>query len=318
MRLLFLSLLFIGCSSQVLREPSSELKQNPLLIQHVFHVDVGQELRTALYLEDSRVDFKGCVLYLQGLSDSLRNHQPLYRALSEKGFRVITFDYLGQGDSEGSMNDTRLISRNKAFEIGEQAKWVWDLYSRAEVFNYRDQNCKGSQKRVMGWSTGGLATYKLAQEKWADSVVLIAPGIHPKMLVGEAAKDPKKMVFLQKVISIESLTRNRFSGVYDPHEDPISPDSPMKVPLFAANLMQTSLKSRHWRISSGIPGLVLLSGKEDTYVDSDATVKTLGKNAKHFKTKTYPGALHELDNELPAVAKDVRQRIAEHFLLSTP
>lgn len=311
---LFGLILLTGCASAPRRQPSSELRQNPLITQHVYNVEIGLELRTALYLESEKVPFQGCVLYLQGLSDSLANHKPLYEALSQKGFRVVSFDYMGQGDSEGSMNDTRLESIKKNTEIGEQAKWVWDLYSRAEMFTYRNKNCQGSKKRVMGWSTGGLATYKLAHEKWAESVVLIAPGIHPKMLVGESAKDWKKMVFLQEVISESSLTRNTFRNSYNPHEDPIKPDSPMKVPLFATNLMKTSLKSRHWKISSKTKGLVLLSGKEDTYVDSPATVKTLKKNAPHFGTKSYPGALHELDNELPKVAEDVREMIIEHFL----
>src|SRR6185312_33467 len=49
---------------------------------------------------------KACVLYLEGLGDSIMNHRPLFSNLNQNGYRVIAFDYMGQGGSQGSMNLT--------------------------------------------------------------------------------------------------------------------------------------------------------------------------------------------------------------------
>ena len=234
-------------------------------------------------------------MYLEGLGDSVANQQPLFHALSESGYRVLFFDYMGQGGSEGSMNDSRVLDPvNDSLQLSTQAKAVWNLYSK---------DCGQSKKVVIGWSTGGLVSYKLARDGWADAVVLIAPGIHTKKFIGEAATTPSALVKLQPVISARTLTRSTYS-----HIDPAKPDSPAKVPLFAANLLASSLLSQHWRIDPTVKGLVFLSGVEDTYVDRDATIKTLKKNASHFNIVKYDGALHEIQNEIPEVAFDMYQK----------
>jgi alpha-beta hydrolase superfamily lysophospholipase len=262
-----------------------------------------------MYLENPKKNFKGCVLYLEGLADSILNHEPLFRRLSDAGYRTVTFDYMGQGGSAGTMNDTRIISAHeKNQEIGEQARWVWDLFSGSE-YAWKGHNCQGSKKRVIGWSTGGLATYRLAKEKWAQEVVLIAPGIHVKPMVGEAATDWSNMFMFRQTITFRTLTRNRAAD----HIDPIKPTTPATIPLFAANLFASSMKSQSWKISSDVRGLVFLSGKEDTYVDRDKIFGTVRANAPHFGVQVHNGSLHEMDNELPGVADDVRERTVKFF-----
>ena len=133
------------------------------------------------------------------------------------------FDYLGQGGSEGSMAYTRINSlgdpypKSRDYEVGEQAKFVWDRYSKSSdpVFG---RNCEGSSKRIIGWSTGGLAAYRLAAEGWAKEVVLIAPGIVPNLCVGEAgnsslAQCAAKNLNLNHIITERTLTFNRFAGM---------------------------------------------------------------------------------------------------------
>ncbi|MGZ3726296.1 MAG: alpha/beta hydrolase [Pseudobdellovibrio sp.] len=273
--------------------------------------DVGTvELRTGVYYEAS--DFKGCVLYLEGLADSLMNHQKLFTALSQNGYRVISFDYMGQGGSEGTMNHTRIHDEIfPALEIGVEAKLVWSKFAEAEAV--QGHNCSTSKKMVIGWSTGGLAAYRLAHDKWADSVALIAPGIHPKKFVGEASQSPGLMLELKQVITERTLTRNNFANESDPHIDPIKPVSPAVVPLFAGNLLATSIESRLWNISEDINGIVFLSGAEDTYVDADATKATLANRAPHFFVVQYNGALHEIDNEIPQVANDMIAKTVAFF-----
>ncbi|WP_413613108.1 serine aminopeptidase domain-containing protein [Bdellovibrio sp. HCB-110] len=310
--------LVAGCSSFLKRQPQSEMSRSAWFFEETFYrinesfVD-SVYLRTGYYLESEGAQFKGCVLYLEGLADSVANHSALFNKLSLAGYRVVFFDYMGQGGSKGSMNNTRILSPvSPSLQISAQAKFVWQRYSdrRDEVFG---RDCSQSKKMVMGWSTGGLATYGLANEEWAEAVVLIAPGIHPKKFVGEAATSPKLMFTLDQVISERTLTRNKFEKSHNPHIDPIKPVSPAVVPLFATNLLLSSEFSQGWEISKKIPGLVFLSGLEDTYVDRAATQKTLKKKAPHFQVVAYTGALHEIDNEIPEVANDMYEKTVQFF-----
>lgn len=312
--LLLLALLTLtSCALKGDRKPQSA--PNFQLSRLVYNTNVplvgSVHLRTGIYQEANTNEFKGCVLYLQGLADSIRNHNPLFSALSKAGYRIVTFDYMGQGGSEGTMNHTRVHDLVfPTLEIGEQAKFIWNNLSK---------DCHKSKKMVMGWSTGGLATYKLAMEGWADSVILIAPGIYPKIYVGEAATKPSLMFTFDQVITEKTLTRNKFETENNPHLDPIKPVSPTHVPMFATNLLVTSVESHLWNISAKVNGLVFLSGKEDSYVDRDLTIMALNGNntqkgkASHFTVISYDGALHEIDNEVPEVAEDMYAKTIEYF-----
>ncbi|PIP89655.1 MAG: hypothetical protein COW01_04515 [Bdellovibrionales bacterium CG12_big_fil_rev_8_21_14_0_65_38_15] len=254
------------------------------------------------YLEaSSKVAFKGNILYYQGLADSMLNHDPLFQSLVNEGFRVIAFDYMGQGGSDGSMNNTTIENINI---LGDQIIKRFARKIDNKKFKYH----------LIGWSTGGLAAYRKAyldKSQSLLSVTLIAPGIAPKVLVGEG-------LFNWPIdeISMRSLTSNQFIGVNDPHEDPIYPNSPVCVPKFALNLQATALSSRDWKIDEKIKGFVLLSdNKVDTYVNSATTLKVVRKNASHFKRITYMKTRHEIDNEFESIAQVARNDIRK-FILS--
>lgn len=306
---------FSGCahSSKIeaaSRGPASIAPVRELVVEPLKYAD-RTTLRTGVFYESAERPLKGCVLYLQGLGDSMRNHDPLFRALSDAGYRVLTYDYMGQGGDGGSgglMSSTRL-SGDDYKQIGNQARWLWKHRSAvADATN--GLSCANSPKLVIGWSTGGLAAYRLAYEKWADAVVLIAPGIHPKWMIGELQLDQTKIL---EPITERTLTRNKFTGVANPHVDPIYPKTPLRVIPFATSLMLTAHRSRGWKIDSSTPGLVFLSGEEDAYVDRKPTIETLKKNAPEFELVSYDGALHELDNEIPEVASDLRKRTIQFF-----
>lgn len=320
--LLSLAILSSSCAHSQLRKPTSEAATLPPseFLELVSVPTLNLKLRAGYSLETS--ELKGCILYLQGLADSIRNHRPYFSRLNEAGYRVIYFDYMGQGGSEGSMNNTRVQAElpphatrqmlqrhekvDKHYEIQEQGEFFWSRYKF--VKNNIGQDCSESPRLIIGWSTGGLAGYRMANEKRADAVILIAPGIHPKWMVGESANSWNKMVFLKQVITERTLTRNRFEGEVNPHLEPIKPKSPANVPRFAGNLIGIATHSTSWKIQPSIQGMVFLSGMEDTYVDREATLSTLGKNAPHFEVVSYDGALHELDNETPEVTKDLYER----------
>lgn len=322
------SICFLSCthshiriSDSTPRKPSST--PDPIY-EMVNFAPLNINLRAGYLLEPDQL--KGCVLYLQGLGDSIKNHRPYFTHLQENGYRVMYFDYLGQGGSEGSMNSTRIkiadpkiknkkvlarFAHNKNYEIPQQADFIWDHFKN--VKNKSGQDCTKSKKFLIGWSTGGLSSYRMAFEKRADAVVLIAPGIHPKTLVGSAAEHPTDMFLYKQVITESTLTRQTFAPGSNPHLDPIKPTSPFHVPNFAVNLLATSIVSHAWKIDSNVPGLVFLSGEEDTYVNRDKTVETLRENANHFKVVKFDGALHELDNETSDVTRDLYSETIRFF-----
>ncbi|AGH96737.1 alpha/beta hydrolase [Pseudobdellovibrio exovorus] len=314
----YLSLLFsffyslVGCSSFQSRTPQSD--ESPYRVHletYTYHSGVplvGDVNLRIGYAEARNSAFKGCVMYLQGLGDSVMNHEPFFRAITNHGYRVIFFDYMGQGGSEGTMNHTRVADATfRRLEISSIANEIWARFAGVN-FGHSEHDCSAGKKILIGWSTGGLASYREARHNRADGVVLIAPGIHTKTLVGEAAEKPHLLPIASTIITERTLTRNAFSGLSNPHVDPVKPDSPVKVPLFAANLVATSKLAQHWSIPERVHGLVFLSGDEDTYVDRTATLKTLARKARHFQVVSYDGALHEIDNETEDVTTDMYSR----------
>lgn len=231
--------------------------------------------------------FKGNIIYYQGLGDSMLNHLPLFSALSEDGWRVIAFDYVGQGGSSGCMNSTRLV---EIPYIGDQ---VWNRF-------YNSKTTK-TKKTIIGWSTGGLAAYMQAARSKADKVILLAPGIVPNKIVGEGLRS-----WPVNRISLESLTTAAadYSRIQDPHLDPIKPNSPVMVPEFAIDLLSSAKSAQKMKMPLKVSGLVLLSGENDTYVNAAKTSRVLEKNAPLFKVKSYPGALHEIDNEVEHIQRE--------------
>lgn len=293
-------------SSAMADESPWYLEQTPYNVTTPFVKDVN--LRTGYYRESAEVPFKGCVIYLQGLADSGINQGPLFQHLSQHGYRSVFFDFMGQGGSEGTMNNTRIFDpMNPSLQLSTQAKWVWEKYATMkDSANGRD--CSQSKKLVMGWSTGGLPAYMLAHEQWADAVVLFAPGIHVRAFVGESAAKPTKLLTFQQVITERTLTRNKFEGETNPHIDPIKPTTPAIIPMFASNLLLSSNVAQNWKISTKVPGLTFITGLNDFYVNAPAVEKTLQKNAPHFKLEHYPESYHELTNELPEVSQDVYKK----------
>ena len=251
-----------------------------------------QQIRIGYLKENPEKPFKGNILYYQGLGDSFLNHDPLFEVLINDGYRVISFDYMGQGGSSGSMNDTRIADINTLGDIVISA-----------LGNKTDPKYS-----IIGWSTGGLAAYRKAyydEGKTIKSVIIIAPGIVPNYLVGEG-------LFNWPIdeITMRTLTNNKFIRVNDPHHDPISPTSPICVPSFALDLQKTAKKAqKNWAISDSIKGLVFLSGPNDTYVNAKKTRKVLHRLAHHFEMYTYKDALHEIDNEIPSISLDLQKRV---------
>lgn len=239
--------------------------------------------------------FKGNILYLQGLGDSMLNHDPLFTKLSANGFRVIAFDYMGQGGSTGDMNNTRIKV------ISQIGGLIWKKWAKAS-----------GPVTLMGWSTGGLAAYLATTSFKIDRIILIAPGLVPNMIVGEGVTQ-----WPINQISLATLTSDSYSGLNsNPHVDPIRPGSPMVVLEFAKDLFFNAWESQRTMIPKTVQGFVLLSGKGDNYVNAAQTLKVIQRTAPHFKTVTYDGALHEIDNEKKLIREKAHSDIIQ-FLDAT-
>ena len=241
---------------------------------------VGREyIRVGYIKANTNVPFKGNVLYLQGLGDSMMNHDRLLSQISDLGYRVIAFDYMGQGGSTGSMNNTRIYNPlSPGLTVSQLAKFVYRSLKKED----------GRKPVVVGWSTGGLAAYGLASEEWARKVILIAPGLYVKKIVGEYG-----------TITERTLTSDIGT---DQHVDPIKPTSPFKAPLFAVNLLKSSILLRQRSISPAVSGLVFITDKNDKYVQSAKKLTNkLKKKAPHFQRVLMPEAKHEVDNEIAPI-----------------
>lgn len=319
----FAAALFLtfGCSSFTgIRRPASELNESVRFYENIQIADLPVKQRVGLFLESPESQFQGCVIYLEGLGDSVRNHEPLFKKLNSEGFRVVSFDYLGQGGSEGQMSWTRLDAAGSpyptspSYEIGNQARWIWKKFSEQKDPLFQ-RNCENQPKIVIGWSTGGLAAYKLAKEKWADAVVLIAPGISPNMCVGSAGSQSLTLKCLLQniesapIITTETLSTETYGPSENPHIDPIHPTRPFDAKFFSFNLLSTALfNTPNWIIDESIQGLTFLSGDNDSYVNSTRTKEILSQRAPHFKIVTYQKALHEIDNETAQIRLDLQNQ----------
>jgi alpha-beta hydrolase superfamily lysophospholipase len=243
---------------------------------------VQAHIRSGYLAENPQVPFRGNVIYFEGLADSMVNHMPLFQKLTDAGYRVIAFDYMGQGGSSGTMNDTRI------YEIGALGDKIWNLHAR-DLTNY-------PKKNIIGWSTGGLAAYVHARIKTdVNNIVLIAPGIAPNIKVGEQ----QFLKFKFNQITLPTLTTQVYTDAVDnPHLDPIKPRSPLDIMDFSWDLTVTAAASRaESALSERVNGFVLLSGDKDTYVNARKTFAVLKKIAPHFSVRQYPNSLHEIDNE---------------------
>ncbi|MEZ4743531.1 MAG: alpha/beta hydrolase [Bdellovibrionota bacterium] len=298
---------------------------------------------------------KGNIIYLEGLADSFLNHEEMFSMLNNEGYNIIAFDYMGQGGSRAavtvrnnkttlvqiSMNNTRVsdefIVEGETYkgrkEISVLANQVYDHISNLKQLKF-DKNLP---KIALGWSTGGLAAYKMAYNGEVERAILIAPGICVKVLEAGTGIFNGNKITVQTLTSAAQVSKQvaesygigafLIGSANDPHVDPIHPNSPIDAPFFSVNLIGTSYLANgaleNIADSAGIPLpkfeakkyintkfeeivktwkikipiLVLLSDPKDSYVDATCTKNVVQKNAPNSTVKEISEALHEIDNE---------------------
>ena len=144
---------------------------------------------------------------------------------------------------------------------------------------------------IVGWSTGGLAAYEIVnnlQEPFEalKAVVLIAPGTNPKA------------VFKITPESLNGVGYIDEDGKPFSHPENASPSSPVQVPNFTLNLLNSGLHSQKWKADPRVKGLLLLSDPiEDKYVNSKGVCETFESQLGAFQIVMHKGSRHEIDNE---------------------
>jgi alpha-beta hydrolase superfamily lysophospholipase len=251
----------------------------------------GLKLRTATYSPLS-VTPQADVLFYCGFGDRFDNHTPLFAKLAQAGFRSIAFDLPGHGEST---SDAGILNRFNLEDIGSMSGSV-------------EQKYRENPSRplfVVGWSLGGLLAVRMLQldqfspERTPEGIVLLAPAVSPRTLVGEMG-----------IVTRRSLTRNPTP----PTAGEIRPKSPFLSPVFAANIQWNAFRSRA-SIYPAVPTLVLIGDqRNDSYVDSsNVALWAANQNADHsaeIVVKQFIGAWHELDNEPGETGASVRAEVA--------
>lgn len=255
---------------------------------------ITAKIRAGYIEENLNLPFKGNILYFEGLGDSMINHAPLFKKLANIGFRVIAFDYMGQGGSSGSMNDTRIL------DIPNLGMKIFNKFAK-DLTNF-------PKPIIIGWSTGGLAAYLSAEKINVKKIILLAPGIVPNVIMGE--HNIFKLDF--DIITLNSLNSENYeNGKYNPHLEGIKPRSPLNVPDFAYDLITKSFSARKKKINPEIDGIVFHSGEDDTYVDSLKNSYYINILAPHFTEFTFYNSLHEIDNEKKEISDVAHKKIIE-------
>lgn len=237
---------------------------------------------------------RGDILYIHGLGDNSRNHDPLFKGWLDSGYRVIALDLPSHGETTGySLNCCNFkMLGNYILEIDRRM---------------RPSNDKNRPLLLAGWSTGGLVALRTVQRKLFNDhyrkpsgLQLFAPGIGVRLKVGNWWGG----------ITTETLTRNP----HPPHHGEIKPGSPYAVLPFAARMFWESKLAQWDTLPNYLPTQIFLADDdEDLFVRNDINRRWGNRQLDSGKPVwiiQYDGAYHELDNEPEPVGVLVRDRAA--------
>lgn len=215
---------------------------------------------------------KVSLIFFTGFADTMDNHQELFKQLHQAGARVFSFDYPGQGDSQGWLS-------------------TWTMKDVASIVNSIRHNPQlnfNSNLPVIlaGWSTGATMALRFAQENqttqtsWMkeflpDSklagLILLAPGVPVNMMIGGTWIFPEA----------DTLSRHPQAIRNAPQ-----PNNTLQGGLFTMSLFSQSevATSENEQLPKDLPVLVMVAGDDisaedpgDMYVDSRATKEFVRK-----------------------------------------
>jgi alpha-beta hydrolase superfamily lysophospholipase len=239
---------------------------------------------------------RGDILFFHGFSDRMDNHRPLFEEWTQRGFRVLSFEYPSHGETCG---------RNL----------VHYLYPSLARFalQIEEETREDSSRPLLlaGWSMGGLLAARMMQglegpfSRPIAGAMLLTPGVAVHAFLG--------------TVKNETLTRNP----KPPHTGPIRPTRPAIFPI-AANILYHGDQAHRTSMPVGIPVLTVVGGdEEDVYAKSQGVRSWVqGRRAEGVTMLglSCPGGYHEIDNEPAPMGPSVRRelgRFAEAVLDKT-
>ncbi|HEY8271141.1 MAG TPA: alpha/beta hydrolase [Pseudobdellovibrionaceae bacterium] len=260
---------------------------------HFLSIPYGSEvLNLRIGIQNPDQVAVGDILYIHGFGDRLDNHQPLFRAWTKAGFRVIAFDLPSHGENSGTYNDLN----NFSFE---------ELAALAVKVEGETKPDTARPLILSGWSTGGLVVVRMIQEKWmadlsrpVSGVILFAPGISVR-------KFPWTFGNRLGMVTEKTLTHDP----HPPHVAPVRPDTPFWSHLafqFSPRLVAESILSQHRSYPTDIPTLIFTGGDAEDMYAKEWVVRSWiqEQNRVRQSSQSSPivnvacsGARHELDNE---------------------
>ena len=120
---------------------------------------LDQHVKTRVGIME-RAHSRGEILFVPGFHDQMEQHVDLFRALHDKGFRVVTFDFPKLAVYPFTIRAAHVAAVEKAFVAGDEPMVI------------------------VGSSTGGLLTARMAQQRFEESlsrppemIVLIGPSV---------------------------------------------------------------------------------------------------------------------------------------------
>jgi pimeloyl-ACP methyl ester carboxylesterase len=273
---------------------TAALAANGSLRTHILSLNYsGKLLNVRVGVQNTEGAPLGDILYFHGFADRLDNHQPLFDAWAQAGFRVISFDLPSHGKNSGSYNDLNHFSFKDLAELGARV----------------EQDTKPATSRPLilaGWSTGGLLVVRMLQESWTFGLsrpvagaILFAPGVSVR-------KFPWTFGNGQGEVTEGTLTHNP----NPPHFGPVHPTTPFWSHLvygFAPRLAKESLLSQSDVYPQDIPTLVFTGGdQEDRYAKAWVVRQWVRKQNESRQSDgnplivniSCPHSAHEMDNEL--------------------
>lgn len=227
------------------------------------------------------------VLFFHGHSDRMDNHQALFTAWRDDGFRVVSFDLPEHGGTSAGSLDT------------------WDLDQLVVLASLVEQRTRTDRARPLflaGFSLGGELAYHAA--------------VHPDLLA-RFGRRPVGLVLLSPALAVQVFTGgdgvSRARALEHPGGavvDKPDPAVPLANPVFSTDLLVTSTKDRGLSPPRDLPVFAATADPaQDTYVDVDAVRRWAARLAAQdvrIDAINCPGARHAVDNEAWPIGTDVR------------
>lgn len=238
----------------------------------------------------------GDVLFFHGFSDRLDNHRPLFEAWTQRGFRVVSFEYPSHGETCG---------KSLAF-------YMYPNLAKLAAEVERATREDAERPLVLaGWSMGGLLATRLLQgleplSRPVRGAMLLTPGVAVHTFLGR--------------VQNETLTRNP----NPPHTGPIAPVRPAVWPI-AGNLLLHARTARRTPLPRSVPVLTVVGGDDEDVYAKSADIRSWVEETREAGATAYglscPGGYHEIDNEPAPMGPLVQSALgnfASHLIATDP